>query len=329
MALSSCRVRPRFVLRRRGSALLTVLWVSAALAAVALSLSNTVRSETDRVSTDLDGIRAYYLAAGAVEKAAIEMHWGRWYPDRPYPRGPGWTEYDFLTGKARVEFIPETAKFDINNVNGPRWLRLMAALGVEPERAQSIVAGIAARKGGQSFMGPFSTGPTFPGGPASFQETEELLTVPGVTPEIFYGTYVPNPDAREGEPRLIRRSGLLDCVSVFGSSGLFDASSADPAVLAALGAPAQGVHMLVEARTRQPLNDAKLNTLKPYLGDAAGTLAIEGHSIYTIRATARLRLASGGFADTQRTVAAQVKFMPRDYDTWIHILRWYDTAWSN
>jgi general secretion pathway protein K len=314
--------------RRRGSALLTVLWVSAALAAVALSLSNTVRGETDRVSTDLDGIRAYYLAAGAVEKAAIEMHWGRWYPDRPYPRGPGWTEYQFLTGVARVEFIPETAKFNLNNLNGERLMRLLAALGVEPERAQSIVAGIAARKAGQSFASPFSVGPTFPGGAASFQETEELLTVPGVTPEIFYGTYVPNPEARADEPRLIRRSGLVDCVSMFGSAGAIDAN-ADPAVLAALGAPPQGVQMLVEARRRQPLNEARLNLVRPYLGNAAGALAIEGHSIYTIRATARLRLASGGFADTQRTVAAQVKFMPRDYDTWIHILRWYDTAWSN
>src|SRR5947209_4121246 len=51
---------------RRGSALLTVLWVSAALAAVSFSLSQTVRGEAERVSTDLDGLRAYYLAAGAV-----------------------------------------------------------------------------------------------------------------------------------------------------------------------------------------------------------------------------------------------------------------------
>src|SRR5215471_18731134 len=88
----------------KGSALLTVLWISAALAAVALSLSNTVRGETERVSTDLDSLRAYYLATGAVEKAMIEMHWGRWYPDRPYPRTPGWMDYEFISGRVRVEF---------------------------------------------------------------------------------------------------------------------------------------------------------------------------------------------------------------------------------
>jgi hypothetical protein len=303
--------------------------VSAALAAVSLSLSNTVRGESERVSTDLDGLRAYYLAAGAVEKAAIEMHWGRWYPDKPYPRGPGWVDYDFQTGRVRVEFIPETAKFDINSLNGVRLARLLAALGAEPERAQAITAGILARKSGQSAVGPFSAGPTFPGGAASFQEIEELLTLPGVTPEIFYGTFVPDPSARAGEPRLIRRSGLVDCVSMFGSNGPWDASMADPAVLLALGAPPDAVQMLVDERTRRPLNEQRLNALKPSLGQAAGALTIQGNSIYTIRATAKLKLAGGAFSDIRRTVAAQVKFMPRDYDTWIHILRWYDTAWSN
>ena len=43
-------------------ALLMVLWISAALAAVAFSLANTVRGETDRTSTELDEVRGYYLA---------------------------------------------------------------------------------------------------------------------------------------------------------------------------------------------------------------------------------------------------------------------------
>jgi general secretion pathway protein K len=318
--------------RQRGSALLTVLWVSAALSAVAFSLSTMVRGETERVSTDLDGLRAYYLAQGAVEKGAIDMHWGRWYPDKPYPRGPGAADYEFLTGKAHVEFIPEMAKLDINNMPGERWGRLLGAMGVQPERAQAIAIGVAARKSGEPVATPFSAGPTFPGGGASFQEIEELMTVPGITPELFYGTYIPNPEARPDEPRLIRRSGLVDCVSMFGSAGAVDARTADPAVLAAVGVPPEGVRMLMEERKRRPLTDEVLNTLKPLLGPGAGSLVIDGHSIYTIRATARLKLADGKYSDVQRTVAAQVKFMPKDYDTWIHILRWYDngtTPWSN
>jgi hypothetical protein len=49
----------------------------------------------------------------------------------------------------------------------------------------------------------------------------------------------------------------------------------------------------------------------------------------TIRATARVRLPDGRLSDLKRTVAAQVKYMPTGYDSPIHILRWYDTAWAN
>ena len=58
----------------------------------------------------------------------------------------------------------------------------------------------------------------------------------GITPELFYGTYVPaQGEPGPGEPRLMRRSGLVDCLSVFGSKSQVDANTADPAVLAAIG----------------------------------------------------------------------------------------------
>src|SRR5436309_7645728 len=181
----------RFACPTKGSAVLTVLWISAALAAVALSLSHTVRGETDRVSTDLDGLRAYYLAAGAVDKATVQMHWRRWYPDKPYPTVAGRVTYTFPTGVAEVEMIPECAKLDINHVEPERLAKLLAAMGVEPGRAQMIVSGIVGRRGGNMPASPSSSVPSFQGGATSFQEIEELVSVPGVTPEILYGTYVP------------------------------------------------------------------------------------------------------------------------------------------
>src|SRR5229473_2107268 len=70
--------------RQRGSALLAVLWMSAALAAIALSLSSTVRSETDRATTNSEGLRAWYLASGSVERG---IQWMMWGPD--YRNGDG------------------------------------------------------------------------------------------------------------------------------------------------------------------------------------------------------------------------------------------------
>src|SRR5271157_5393786 len=61
---------PHPVGHTRGSALLAVLWLSAALAAIAFSLSTTVRGETERASTSVDGMRAYYLAVSAVDRAS-------------------------------------------------------------------------------------------------------------------------------------------------------------------------------------------------------------------------------------------------------------------
>ena len=94
-----------------------VLWISAALAAVAFSLANTVRGETDRTSTEFDEIRGYYLATGAVDRAAVELLWSVTFPEAAQDQqGSTWVDYIFPTGVAHVEFIPETAKLDVNNV---------------------------------------------------------------------------------------------------------------------------------------------------------------------------------------------------------------------
>ncbi|HXK00907.1 MAG TPA: hypothetical protein VMS37_00815 [Verrucomicrobiae bacterium] len=314
----------------RGSALLTVLWISAALSAIAFSLANTVRGETERVSTDLDSLRAYYLAAGAVERAAVEKLWTIWFPGRNQPMEPGWIDYAFPTGVARVEIIPETSKLDVNTVPDGRLAALLAALGVEPGRAQTIVRGIMARRNGTAVLNPVPAGPSFSPQAASFQEIEELLSVPGVTPEIFYGTYVPAAEGVQAGPaRLVRRGGLIDCLSVYGTGSSVEANTADPAVLAAIGVPPDGIRMLLELRSRVRIDIPRLGQLGQYLGAAAGQLRIDGNTVYIFRATARVRLANGQISDVRRTAAARVKYMPAGYDDWMDVLRWYDTAWSN
>src|ERR1051325_6265588 len=70
--------------RRSQEAQLAVLWLSAALAAIAFSVATTVRAETDRVSTAADGLRAWYLGAGSVERGIQWMCWG---PDFRNPDG--------------------------------------------------------------------------------------------------------------------------------------------------------------------------------------------------------------------------------------------------
>ena len=80
----------------RGGALLTVLWFAAALGAIALSVSTTVRGEADHASTVSDGLRAHYLAAGALERATQWLLWG------PGIMSPGGQPRFWEIGRAHV-----------------------------------------------------------------------------------------------------------------------------------------------------------------------------------------------------------------------------------
>ena len=325
----------------RGSALLAVLWVSAALAAIAFSLSSTVRGETERTSTAVDGLRSYYLAVGAIHRATYELLWTGQNPEKPLIRPfSAYIDYTFPSGEARVEILPESGKLDVNLVPPNDLYRLAVALGIGPDRAREIALAIADWRapvpgGGMGAFDQYylSLRPSFRAPHASFQEIEELLQVKGVTPDIFYGTYVPaDPEnAPAGQARLTPRPGLADCLSVFGSrDGSVYANTASPAVLAAVGLAPEVISALVERRRTAPFKDAQqMAEFTQSIGAPADRLNLVMHSIVTLRATARLRLPNGQLSDLRRTVGAQVKYMPPGYDAPIHILRWYDTAWSN
>src|SRR6266568_955777 len=114
--------------RSRGSALLAVLWLSLALSAIAFSLASTVQGETERVSTSADGVRSYYLATGAVERAILYVLWGRQAPSEDSPYYAPWRpvlRMSFPTGEAEVEVIPETAKYNLNQATPDDLARLL------------------------------------------------------------------------------------------------------------------------------------------------------------------------------------------------------------
>ena len=85
--------------KRRGSALLAVLWLSAALSAIAFSVANTVRAETERTSTEVDALRSYFLAVGAVDRAILWIQWG------PSYRNPDGTPKYYQNPMPALQFI--------------------------------------------------------------------------------------------------------------------------------------------------------------------------------------------------------------------------------
>src|SRR6266853_2016944 len=323
-------------LRTRGGALLAVLWLSAGLSAIALSVSSSVRSETERVSSSADGLRASYLAAGAVERAMLWLQWGNNGLNSTNPDGtphlwrPGISRLTmaFPSGDAVVEVISEAAKLNINSASADDLYRVVFAVVGDPDRSREITDGILDWR--SPAISPsaydqyyFTLGPTFRARHASFQEIEELLLVRGMSPELFYGNYTTGADGR-----LFARGGLRDCLSVWGSLGPFDANTSSPAVLEAMGVPADTVAALVARRQTRPF--VKLDELADFGALPPRVNLIAGHAIYTLRASARLRKTGGAYSDVVRTASATIKLPdPRRVpQVPTQVLRWYDDAWS-
>jgi general secretion pathway protein K len=317
----------------KGGALLTVLWVSAAMAAIAFSVSISIRAETDRAGTAADGLRATYLATGSVDRGIQWLLWGtgsdaffdrRYYSEKPR------LSFTYPTGDVLVEMMPEAAKLDINQGSGDDLMRVVAAVTGDSERARQVSDAIMGWRGGGGGSSPGALleqpGSTFQPRHASFEEIEELLLVSGMTPELFYGNYVAG-----GDGSLSPRGGLRDSLSVWGSSGPFDANAISPALLEALGASPGAVAQMMRQRAQQPFHN--LGEVAA-LGIPVDRLSINGeHLIWNIRATARLRRPDGSPSEVVRTASAVAKLVmppkrrPRD-PIRVKVLRFYDDAWS-
>lgn len=317
---------------QRGGALLTVLWLSAALGAIALSVSTTVRTELEHTSSVSDGLRAHYLATGSLDRAIQWMLWGGG-PRNPDGSARFWDRtkprmfMNYPTGNVVVEMIPETAKLNVNQATEEELGRVITALTADPARAAQIVDGIIDWRSGGS--GPksldsyyLSLGPTFRARHASLEEIEELLFVRGVTPELFYGNYV-----EDAQGHLSARGGLRDSLSVWGTRGNVDANGASPAVLEAVGMSPSDAGALVRMRMQQPFET--INDVQK-MGLPTTRLQVGTGTMWTMRATARLRRPDGTPSETIRSASAVVKYWddPRLHPSPVQVIRYYGDAWS-
>jgi general secretion pathway protein K len=327
----------------RGGALISVLWLTAALAAIAFSVGALVRGEIERATNSSEGTRAYFLARGAMERVLHEVE--RVAPP-PGVQGQVQTgagllmmrlghidRYRFGAGEVVVELMAEAGKLNLNRAPPEQLELLLLELGVAPDRAALITAAIVDWRGDQRpdplFVSQFDQiylqrKPSFRPAHTSFREVEELLLVHGVTPEIFYTGYRQAPDGA-----FVPRPGLRDCVSAYRGSDLsVDILSAPAAVMATFGVPRVAAEGFVAERmvTDTFAPERLLTFLAPVAamaelpGRAAfGTLqASGGRMIYTVRTTGRVNGAV-------RSIAALIQVQARPaaaYD----VLRWEDQA---
>jgi general secretion pathway protein K len=310
MTLSSVEIPARRGLGRRGGALLAVLWLSAALAAIAFSAAQRVRVERDRTQNLVEGTQAEFLATSALERGLFHIlgaplgYTGdgvpiRWTAEQPFIR------LNFPSGEALVEVIPESSKMDVNGAEPVKLVRIMESLGVPEAAAGQIAMAIV------DWRTPRADAPvlpTFSPPHASFQQIEELMSVSGVTPDLFYGRMEQLSDGR-----WIARAGLRDCLSVYSGSSAHDVNSVQPAVLAAEGFAPEAIAAVVAMRKQGPITRERLVAFAPSLGEMAGGLTIGGGKILTLRATARVRSADGRLGELRRTATLTIMREP-SYD---------------
>jgi hypothetical protein len=320
--------------RRRkdaGGALLAVLWLSVALAAVAFSVAAMVRGEVERAGNSVEGLKARYLAMGALDRAVNYMFYG---PGQEMPNGmvqfwkPGipLLMMAFPEGEAAVEVIPESSRLNVNSATPEELMRLMLALGLPPMGAQAVTAGILDWRGGAATSTPFdrfymSMTPSFRAPHASLEQIEDLLSVQGVDPELFYGRYERTPQGG-----LIARAGLKDCLSVYSPGGGLDLNTAEVETMLAAGAPPAAVEATAAMRRMAPIRQPQMELLGPLFGPSFGRFRLGGESVYTLRATARPRRQDGVISDLRRSATMTVVFNLKMYEDGYTILRKRDDA---
>jgi type II secretory pathway component PulK len=300
---------------RRGSALLAVLWFSAALSAIAFALSMTVRTELDRAALNVDSTRAYFLAQGAIEIAMKRMQ------ERPPQDNP--TALGFLPGQrfmripfphavVDIEIIGDSGKLNVNSAPPQALAHLLAASGLDPSAAVRIAARIVEFRRGPAQAANSEAPSSFSNARTSLKELEELLMVPGVTPDLLYGTYRRNPAGQ-----LVRLGGLYHYLTLRGSARI-DANYAPVEVLRAAGLAPGDINRIVSIRAQRPLIADDIRGLTAQNeGFSVGVRGSTTH--YTVWATARL---SNGRAT--RTVGARV--LQTGGALGVQPVRWFDMA---
>jgi general secretion pathway protein K len=272
--------------------LLAVLWLSMALSAIAFTLSRSVRTEFDRTAQNVESTRAYFLAQGGIEAAILRIG----TPNRFEPAfrpGQRFMRFAFPAGEVEVEIIGENGKLSLRNASPEALARLFTACRIDPAQAAYLAAGIVeARAGG--FSGGASS---FSPAGASVLQLEELLRVPGLTPEILYGTY------REDRNRLVRIGGLESHLT-FESAAVVNLNYASPELLQAAGLSEGAIQTIEQIRRQRPLEQGDPGVVELAQLDAVIRVGLGGApSAYTLRATARL-----GGGRTSRTVGAMARY---------------------
>ena len=310
-----------------GVVLIAVLSGILILTVVALALASSVRVAVEELGNRKEHLQAHFLARGGVFTTAALLTSVSPTPKEGFLQpGQQSIEWEESQGRVRVEIADESGKIDLNRAPEKVLARLLVALGTDLKSATPLAMAITdwrspSSLGRQSQAAASGLPLPFDHSQATgndFRSVEELLAVPGVTPELFYGHYV-----RKDDGKFVRQPGLIDCVTVDSRSSQININySPYPVLLMVTEMEPQVADEIVAARATKPFNSVNELTDKFPISLSAETL-----SSLTTQTSGRLTLLASAW--TRRGIVARIQAVvevpgPIGSNEPFQILRWKD-----
>lgn len=308
-----------------GVVLIAVLAGILLLTMIAFSLSSSVRATSEELRERKENLQAHYLARGAVLSVSWLLSQMSGAKDSVLHPGQQAVDWSLANGKVHVDLIDEGGKIDLNRVQAPLLEQLLVALGHDLEVARPLAASIVDWRDPSSLARwerAQASGDLLEYDPShalqsKYGAVEELLNVPGMKPEIFYGRYVRRPDAK-----VQRLPGLVDCVTVDSGSPRININyAAYPVLVAVTGMSTRTADFIVEGRTEKPFASVDEVTREFPASLTSGmisTLTTQNSGTFTLLATGQL---SSGVVARIRAVVKTQGLQNRPFQ----ILRWKDS----
>lgn len=311
-----------------GVVLITVLSGILILTVVALALASSVRVADEELANRKEHLQAYYMARSAVYTTAALLTVVSPTPKEGFlVTGQRSVEWEESLGRVKVEITDESGKIDLNQVSEGVLERLLVVLGVDPQSAAPTLATTILDWRSPSSLARWSKAAAS-GNPmefdrsqatgSDFRSVEELLQVPGVTPELFYGHYI-----RQDDGKIVRQPGLIDCVTVDSRSSQININYAPyPVLLVVTGSDNQLADYIVAARETKPITSVSEFTSEfpTSISGAASSLTTQSSGRFTLLASGWAR---GGIVARIQAVVG-VKGTPSSNGPF-QILRWKDS----
>ena len=318
--------------RRRGVALIIVLWVIMVLSLLISGFAFRMHVETQVASFSRKELKAEMLARSGVEIARMQL-----ILDQRSPTEAGFdalnqawaTNADLYVdqplgeGKYNVTVIDEESKLPISKLSQDQLKRLMDVLGIDPSDGDVIVDSILDwidqddlhRLNGAENDYYESLSPPYASKDGPLDRVEELLLIRGVTKEIYGGE-----PATEDAPA---RPGLGDLVSTLSSGQVNINTAPAPVLQALLGLDDSQISLIMNRRDGSDgvagtEDDQPFRSVEEFLtqlGSIPGPAKQQLGQVLTVNSTFFTVKATGEVGGVKRTVEAVLRRQGNDIQT--------------